>query len=438
MRFLVVMLIYASGTVLAFRYMAFAAGLFLWNDIFQPLEFARNPGRFPSAYYVTAILILSYCISWFRGKIKPRFTAFFFLLCILMAWQGLTAVLSPFRPICLDQFILYLKYVGPLAFIHTALADKRDLRIVAAVLAGSVAVWSGQAGIYTLIHGANTDLGIPGGQMVDRNDFAAAIVGTVPILFYFLLSYDWKFKLAVRAGILVTLFLSISAIFFSLSRGASLGLAAQLLLFVGYVSKHKIRDGILIVCVAGIGFLFLPQDWFDRMSTIKVGTEQTEGSAKARMNLIVGAYHASLDYPVFGLGPGGWLEMAEAYTGDNHNPHNIYLVLSSETGITGLLLYLLVIGFTYVQVYRTINRAVRRGDKETARLGSALITAIFGLLAAMTFLNRPFNEYLWGWLALANALPAIDARDLARARRVSAKGQLRPPAIPPNATAQPL
>src|SRR4051812_48106181 len=165
MRFLIVMLGYAAGTVLAFRGIAFAAALFLWNDIFQPLEFARNPGRFPSAYYVTGILVLVYAIGVFRGKIQPRFTPFFFLLCLLMAWQGLTAVISQFRPICLDQFILYLKYVGPLAFIHTALATKRDLRIVAAVLVASVGVWSAQAGLYTLVHGANTDLGIPGGQM---------------------------------------------------------------------------------------------------------------------------------------------------------------------------------------------------------------------------------------------------------------------------------
>jgi putative inorganic carbon (hco3(-)) transporter len=432
MRFLLVLALYGAGSVLAFRNLAVAAALFLWNDIFQPLEFAKNPGRFPSAYFVTAVLAAAFFVSWFRGKTKPQPTGFFILLTLLMLWQGLTAALSDFRQVAMDQFILYLKYIGPLALIHLAMTTKRDIRIVAAVLAGSVAVWSSQAGVFTLLNGARTDLGIPGGQMADRNDFAAAIVGTVPILFYFLVTYNWKFKFAVRTGILLALFLSVSAIFFSLSRGASLGLAAQLMLYVGYVSKRKIRDTVAIACVVVIGFMMLPQDWFDRMSTIKVGAEQTEGSAKARMNLIMGAYRASLDHPVFGLGPGGWLEVAMSYTGDDHNPHNIYLVLSSETGIPGLVLYLIVIGFTYVQVYRTINRAIRRGDIVTARLGAALITSIFGLLAAMTFLNRPFNEYLWAWLALANALCVIDARELAnRARQVSARKWARLSAEPP-------
>jgi O-antigen ligase len=150
------------------------------------------------------------------------------------------------------------------------------------------------------------------------------------------------------------------------------------------------------------------------MNTIKVGAEQTEGSAKQRMTLLIGAYHASLDHPVFGLGPGGWLEVAEAYTGDTHNPHNIYLVLSSETGIPGLLIYLIVVVFTAVRVSRVTRLALKRGDLEWARLGSALTTSIFGLLSAMTFLNRPFNEYLWGWMCIANALPAIYAREARR------------------------
>jgi hypothetical protein len=158
------------------------------------------------------------------------------------------------------------------------------------------------------------------------------------------------------------------------------------------------------------------------MNTINVGAEQTEGSAKQRMTLLIGAYHASLDHPLFGLGPGGWLEVAEAYTGDSHNPHNIYLVLSSETGIPGLCIYLFVVIFTYVRVSRMTAAALKRGDREWARLGSALITCIFGLLSAMTFLNRPFNEYLWAWLAIANAMPAISARDARRSARAAARG----------------
>jgi probable O-glycosylation ligase (exosortase A-associated) len=435
MRMLLVLCFYALGAGLGMRAVVFAAALFLWSDIFQPLEFAKNPGRFPVAYFVLAALLAAYVSGWFRGKFKPRFGPYFYLLCGLMAWVGFTALISPYRDVAMEQFVLYLKYLLPLAIIHTAIASQADIKILSAVLAGSVGVWAAQAGVFTLANGARTDLGIPGGQMADRNDFAAAIVGTIPVLIYFMTSYDWKFKIPVRIGLALATGLSLCAIFFSLSRGASLGLAAQLMLYLGYVSKRKIRDVILIAIAGGILVFFLPESWYERMSTINVGTEQTEGSAKARMNLIMGAWHASLDYPVFGLGPGGWLEVAEAYTGDNHNPHNIYLVLTSETGFPGLALYLLLVAFTYVRVSRTISNALKRGDKQTARLGSALITAIFGLLSAMTFLNRPFNEYLWAWLAIANALPEIES--IRAGRKPEAKAARGKPSSIPNAGIHP-
>lgn len=430
MRYLAVLLAYAAGAGLALRGFVFAAALFLWNDIFQPLEFAKNPGALPVAQFVTAVLLGAYLLDWFRGRLRPRVGPFMYLFCGMILWIGITTALSPFRQTALEQFIIYLKYLVPLVFIHTALADQRQVRILCAVLAASVGLWAMQAGAHTLVSGPSPDMGIPGGQMGDRNDFAAAMVGTVPILFYFMLSYRWRFRAAVRLGLALAIFLTLTAIILSLSRGASLGLAAQLVLFVGYVSKKKIRDTILIALACGVGIMLLPQSWWDRMETIKVGAEQTEGSAKQRMTLLIGAYHASLDHPLFGLGPGGWLEVAEAYTGDNHNPHNIYLVLSSETGIPGLAIYLILVIFTYVRVSRVIGRALRRGDLEMARLGSALITCIFGLLSAMTFLNRPFNEYLWAWLSIANALPAIYAKEIRRnpaaAGAPRAAGRARP------------
>lgn len=411
MRYLVVLLAYAAGAGLALRGFVFAAALFLWNDIFQPLEFAKNPGALPVAQFVTAVLLGTFLLDWFRGRVRPRTGPFLYLFAGMILWIGVTTALSSFHQVAVEEFIIYLKYLIPLVLIHVALSSQQQIRILCAVLAGSVGIWAMQAGVHTLVSGPSPDIGIPGGQMGDRNDFAAAMVGTIPILFYFMLSYRWRFKLPVRIGCALAIFLTLSAIILSLSRGASIGLAAQLVLFVGYVSKKKIRDFILICLACGIALMLLPQSWWDRMSTINVGSEQTEGSAKQRMTLLIGAYHASVDHPVFGLGPGGWLEVAEAYTGDNHNPHNIYLVLSSETGIPGLIIYLIVVIFTYLRVSRVIRLALKRGDLETARLGSALVTCIFGLLSAMTFLNRPFNEYLWAWVAIANALPAIYARE---------------------------
>ncbi|GEM_PF-1380099 len=412
MRSLLVLMIFLAGTGMAFRAVVFASGLFLFTDIFQPLSFARMGGGYPVAQYVFVVLIAAYIAAWARGKLVPRFTPFFIFLFLLIGWN-LICTKFAYRPdVAWETFVTILKYLGPIALIHTALQTQKDIRILIAVLAGSVGIWAAQAGAHCLVHGVNTELGIPGGQMAERNDFAAATVGTIPVILYFVFSKDLPYKWILRPFMLLTAFLSLMMIFFSLSRGGAMGLAASMILYLVYVSKRRFRDlAILVVAVTAL-FFVLPQDWFDRMHTIKVGAEQTENSAAARMNLMKSAYKATMDHPILGLGPGCWIEVAMAYAGDEHNPHNIYLVLSSETGIPGLILYLLLIGFTYIQISKTITLAVKRGDADTARLASALIMSIFGLLSAMTFLNRPYNEYLWGWIAIANALPGIYQREI--------------------------
>jgi probable O-glycosylation ligase (exosortase A-associated) len=408
-RTLLVLAAFAAATLLALNNVVFAAALFLWNDIFRPLEFARATGLFPAALYVLGILLASFLLNWFRGRVTPRVGLYFLCLAGLILWLLVTTVMSAFPATAWEQFITYLKYLLPLLVIHNCLRTRRDVKILAFVLCSSVAVWSCQAGLHCLIKGPNPEIGIPGGQMTDRNDFAAAIVGTVPLLVYFALSYDWKFRRWVRLGMWAAVLLSVAAIVLSLSRGGSLGLAASILLYVVYVSKRKVRDGLILVAVAGITLLVLPESWWARMATIEIGAEQTEGSARERMQLMIGAWRASLDNPLFGLGPACWLEVAMAYAGDDHNPHSIYLVLTSETGFPGLAIFLAIVAVTYWRNNQVIRDALRRNDAEAVRLSSALLVSIFGLLASMTFLNRPFNEYLWAWISIANAVPEIYA-----------------------------
>jgi putative inorganic carbon (hco3(-)) transporter len=398
------------GSLATLRFPIIASGLFLWNDIFQPLVFARHPGFFPSAYFVFGVLVFAFFTGWFRGIIKPRFGPYFFALTGVLTWILISTSVSPFQHVVWTEFVTLIKYLIPLLIIYMSVQSLRDLKILAATLSASVGVWGAHAGAHCLRNGVNTDLSIPGGQMMERNDFAAAIVGTIPILIFFALSYSGRFKMTIRIGIWGAVVLCLCAIFFSLSRGASLGLAFSTLLYLLYVSKKKMRDGFILASLAITTYFILPQDWHDRMATIELGAEQSEGSAKSRMNLMLGALRASVDHPIFGLGPGGWLEVAVAYCGDDHNPHSIYMVLSSESGFVGLAIYLGIMFMTYWRLNKVIKIAMLRGDVEIFRLSAALIMSIFGLISAMTFLNRPFNEYLWAWMSMAHALAEIYLR----------------------------
>jgi probable O-glycosylation ligase (exosortase A-associated) len=411
MRFGVVALIYLAGTLLSMTGMAWASALFLWNDIFRPLAFARNDGAYPVAYFVTLVLGAAFVRHWMGGKMKPQGGVFLWAFGVMVGWLLVVTLMSPFKSVAFGNFVTYLKYLCPLLIIYCSTTTLKNLRLIVLSLTGSVATWGAQAGAHCLITGPNIEISIPGGQMEERNDFSCAMVGTIPILLYFALNYAGRFRFMVRMLFFLGAFLNLSGIILSLSRGASLGLGVSAIMYAVYVSKRKMRDTLLLALVLGVGLLMLPQTWWDRMHTIEIGTEQTEGSAKNRVNLMRGAINATKDYPIFGLGPGGWLEVGKDYTGgDDHNPHSIYLVLSSETGIPGLLIYLAVMGLTVFRLSGLMRRAHKSGDVEIARMGAAFIMSIFGLLAAMSFLNRPFNEYLWAWVCLAHALVEIANR----------------------------
>jgi O-antigen ligase len=253
--------------------------------------------------------------------------------------------------------------------------------------------------------------------MTERNDLTAGAVGTIPILVYFAFSYAWRFRILVRAVCLVAAVLCVCVIFLSLSRGSSIGLFVSLFFYIFIVSRRKIRDFVLVGCFIALAFLLAPSVWYERMSTIEIGAEQKESSAMQRMEAMTGAFHATLDRPVFGWGPAGWLEVAPFYTSMTANPHNIYLKVSSEVGITGLLIYLGIMVMTYVRLLRVVKPANRIGDKDTARLAIAQASCIIGLLSALTFLNAPFGEYLWTWICLANALPGVFRKELAAKRK---------------------
>ncbi|MBW8886711.1 MAG: O-antigen ligase family protein [Fibrobacteres bacterium] len=407
---------YLLGTFLALNTVAYATGLFLWNDIFQPLTFAKDYGAYPVAYYVLGVLILSYGINLARGNFRPIFGPYFLAAGALLGWILVCTAMSPFQVVAWPEFVRYLKYLLPLMLMFTAINKPRDVLLIAGALCASVAPWAAEAGLHCLIHGVNIDLGIGGGQMAERNDFTAAIVGTLPVLLYFARNYDYKLKIPVRAVLWLFFLLSLSTIFYSLSRGASIGLALMSLSYVLFISRRKFRDTGFLILIGLVVYLILPAAWFERMGTINLGVDQKEASAASRMNLMTGALHASLDRPVFGWGPDGWLEVAFSYTNDTHNPHNIYLKLSSEVGVPGLILYLVLIGVTFTRTIKAVNLANRMGDKRMAGLGLSFVTGILGLLSAMSFLNAPFNEYLMAWVMLANAFAGVYPASVARQR----------------------
>ena len=295
-----------------------------------------------------------------------------------------------------------LKYIVPILFISSGLRSIQDLKIVLAALVFSVGIWGAQAGVYCLIHGVTINIGIPGGLLEERNYLSAVMLSITPLMIYFLFNYNWKFKRWGRLLIGFMTVTNVAGVFLSNSRGATIGVVGVVVSYIFLLSKKKVRDFIVLFFLIGIILFFLPKEYYERVKTIRFSRTQTEHSAQERIELAHAAVYVTMENPVFGIGPGCWLLREKKYSFIPHYQHSIWLVLSSEYGIPGLLIYSFIIFFTFKRIYNVRNVSLKINDEDSYYLSSCLILALIGVLICYSFLNHPFGEYLWTLVACIN------------------------------------
>jgi O-antigen ligase len=155
-----------------------------------------------------------------------------------------------------------------------------------------------------------------------------------------------------------------AGVLLSLSRGAWLGQAAacSVLLALGSPrSRRYLLAGtvalLLLALLGGLGLL--PPALADRLGVVAeyfgpfdvrtVELTSENWSVVERMAHWQAAWYMFLDRPWLGIGPGNYAALYEKYyLGDWLDPlghaHNYYLNLAAETGLAGLLAFLLVLG----------------------------------------------------------------------------------------------
>ena len=402
MRFLIVLGVYFSGTLLSFYLFPFAASLYLWSNIFRPLQFAHRPDSLPVAKYVIFILFFSYILNMIKRNFSPKWNIFIFFNICMLLWIYIAAENSPFRPVSIGHLMTLLKYIIPILFISSGLRSERDVKIVLATLVFSIGIWGAQGGFYSILHGVTIDMGIPGGLLEERNYLSAVMLSITPLMIYFLMNYNWKYKFWVRLLIGFMTITNIAGVFLSNSRGATIGVGGVIVSYILMLSKNRVRDFIVLFVFVGIILIFLPKEYYDRVKTIRFSKTQTESSAQDRFELAQAAVWVTMENPVFGIGPGCWLLREKKFTFIPHYQHSIWLVLSTEYGVPGLLMYLFIIFYTFKRIYNVRNISLKINDKDSYYLSSCLILSLIGVLICYSFLNHPFGEYLWTLVACSN------------------------------------
>ncbi len=260
------------------------------------------------------------------------------------------------------------------------------------VTAGSLALLGVKGGIFTLTGGgAQRVWGPPGSFIEDNNEFALALVTTIPLLRFLHLHVQHWFA---RLALVVSMLLCAIAAIGSHSRGALLAIVAMAAAFWWRSKESRLKMGVVL---AGLSFgmlAFMPAEWTARMESIS--DYEKDGSALGRLNAWIVAWNIGLRYP---LGVGFNPRRPEIFLQFAPDPnsmaaaHSIYFQAMGNHGMIGLAIFLAIwITTWYSAGWLRTQSNLTPETQWTADLGAMCQVSLFGFLVGGAFLSLAYFD----------------------------------------------
>jgi O-antigen ligase len=330
---------------------------------------------------------------------------------------------SVWRGGSLTIFLITLQALALVAFMAAFIRTIPDcLRVMYTVaLAGatigflSLVVGGGKIGDTSRL-----GLGGGGGTLADPNFLCLYILIGLPFV-WLSASLKTGFK---RVLLLSLMFPMLAGAARTGSRMGLLALVVGLLLYLIFASLKQ----RLIVIVSGVVFLilalfFLPQRTRERFTTYfeahSAQAEEAAGSTEFRKQLLIRSLELTAEHPLFGVGPGEFVDAEAAEAGEEgrrgmwHYSHNSYTELSSETGIAGLVLFVIA----FFGAYRGLS-PIRNKYPDLRVRRAALFTqmALFMAAVGAFFLSIAYGGIVIVVIAISATLQATVANKARQAR----------------------
>jgi hypothetical protein len=250
-------------------------------------------------------------------------------------------------------------------------------------------------------------VGNEGALTKNPNDLALMVNIIVPLTMALLLSDRRPMIRLTLFGMLVVEGLTVIS---THSRAGFLTLAAILLTYAWKLRRRAERTWInAILVLALLSLPLLPSSYFDRMSTIIHTEQDATGSAGERWSDMMIAVRYALSSPVIGAGLGmNVLAMNEARGGEWRPVHNVFLELTMDLGVPGMLLFLWLLWTSVssaAEVQREADETVE--TKELSYLAEGIHVSLLAFCLAAMFHPVSYHPYFYYLAALALAAQAV-------------------------------
>jgi probable O-glycosylation ligase (exosortase A-associated) len=323
------------------------------------------------------------------------------VLILLLLWMCATTASAILVDASLDKLVDFLKVMVMTFVVGSLVITRQQIVALIVVVTGSIAFFGVKGGIFTILTGGAFRVWGPPSSLVNgNNELALALVITIPFMYFLAKEIHLLREIPIlkkispsttKMLVYVCIVLCTVAAIGSQSRGAFLAIVAMGAL-LWWRSKSKASLGIALIVVAPALFLFMPQEWFDRMQTIE--NYQQDSSALGRLaawkmainianDRVTGAGFATANPVVYSLYAPEAKETLVA--------HSIYFQILGDHGYIGLSLYLLFWWLTYRAAIRLRKIGAQHEELGWVHtLGSMATVSIAGFAVGGAFLSLAY------------------------------------------------
>jgi probable O-glycosylation ligase (exosortase A-associated) len=283
------------------------------------------------------VVAIAALLSWLfsrNSKALPM-SAVTVLVVLFYLWTGLTTLTARVPVPAQEHFFLwskiFLMFIVTLAVINT----RERLHGLIWIVVISIGYHGLKGGVFTLVAGGNWNvLGPVGTALKGTNEFARALMMTIPLIFY--LSFYAQLKW-IRLGLLALVPICVLAMIGTNSRSTLLAFSFACLVLWLYSRRKMLYLVLTSLLVAG-AFLILPAARWEglvaRFSSIE--EYEQDSSLLSRYDIWDCIVNQTANSPIVG----GGFTLSENIC--RRAPHSSYFEVLGEHGYVGLALYLML------------------------------------------------------------------------------------------------
>jgi probable O-glycosylation ligase (exosortase A-associated) len=341
------------------------------------------------------------------------------LLLTFWVWTAVTTAFAWYPEDAFEKWTEFSKVLLMTVLIIPLFQDRRRLRILLYVVAGSLGYYGFKGGLFAIMTGGQWQILGPRGSFIEANtELSLALVMVLPMLAYLTKDETRKW---VRRLLWAAFFLTMIAIPFTYSRSGFVGLVVALVIMF-LKAKRWAKVALVPIGVLGVvAFLsFAPEQWTSRIETLE--NVEADESANLRFMSWKAARGVASDSPIFG---GGFRVLLQRAVYDRHVPeyprafghdaHSVYFNLLADHGPIGLAIFLALMGSTLLSLRRLEKLGREWSELEWISNWARMLTvSLVAYMVSGITLSVAYFDLTYQLIAIAIVLKQLARDEVAR------------------------